>query len=578
MNARILRKWSIHTKNLMSCSVCSLVVVVLLMLLLVTCAPSLVLATMNSRSDASFVADPPYIPKIHAIKETTTATSLLVLPSLSSPSSSLLTLPNRNHRLASPRVEVIKNIGNDKKSFPGYYKNYHTDDIQSGTPDYISSSSNSGSRGPTYNKNVQTHRNYHHMGYILNQRGMPRHLTSQVLSSYNDDDDAIKPSLFSDNTDDDGDDNDDDSGDDVFVFDADKKGLGVRNDNNRQQVQVDYPPQHWENPMSSYTNENRNFPVQHYDNSPRRLGDRAHHVAPSFPSLSPTQQPSPALSQQLELINSNEKNPKHTLSTAHNKSVAGEGNDFDIDLSNVNKIKSSNLPIRLIIESYEVPASLPLAGELTEQQRRMLIHEQHLKQLRTKQQQAARSRRESLRGKTRKHEHELPSSSAHTTQGFRKSSSYQHHQHYHNLRQQQQQRMRKHSRRYCSARDPAQLAFEAPTVFEGKIVSMTPDRRSNFSATVEVRDVFKQQIGSRLQKYLRLQFAYRNNSGECDIYREQLRPRGLVRGDTIEPGRIYLLFVQQIDIGNFTILGQPIRKTKRVVEAVRSAVSENYGE
>uniref|UniRef100_A0A1A9Z955 Vein beta-barrel domain-containing protein n=1 Tax=Glossina pallidipes TaxID=7398 RepID=A0A1A9Z955_GLOPL len=176
----------------------------------------------------------------------------------------------------------------------------------------------------------------------------------------------------------------------------------------------------------------------------------------------------------------NNYNTEHWLSGSRSSS-GGVSSSSLVPHVNFSSPKLIKMPIRYVIESYEVPASLPLNGELTEKQ-----------------------------------------------------------------------------------------------LFEGKIVSMTPDRRSNFSATVEVREIFKQQIGFHLQKYLRLQFAYGNSSGECDIYREQLRLRGLVRGDTIEPGRIYLLFVQQIDNGNFTILGQPIRRTRRVVDAVRNAVSENY--
>ncbi|KAI8126176.1 Protein vein [Lucilia cuprina] len=628
MNARILRKWSIHTKNLMSCSVCSLVVVVLL--LLVTCAPSLILATMNFRSDASFAAaNPPHMPK-NVIKEATlsSSSSLSSTSSSSSPSSSTLitsllsSLPNRKHRLASSSsaVEVVKTADINREPFPGYYRNYPADDTRQWPPQPGSSggvgvssssehnrgvlSANSRSRHAFIDNKQQLYSNNDNLGYMLQLRGWPRHHTPTQQATVDDGDDSynddIKPS-YADKV----------VGDDEYVEEdakvaSDRKMLYVRNGNGPQQIPS--------NLRSSYaTTPNLNFPLQQqqhqqqYYNVRRMQEDGAHHVAPSPLTLHSITTPTKTLLQlqrtsrtastlahhlkQPELIHSNinnlNKNVKNIFSTTHNKSLqpGGEDNVFGIDNSNVNKIKtspsssSSGLPLRFIIESYEVPASLPLARELTEQQRRMLIHEQHLKQLRTMQQQAARSRRDSLRGRYKKYENDLLTASS--SSSFRKSPSphnLRQHQHQHHHQHQQQQRMRKHSRRYCSARDPAQLAFEAPTVFEGKIVSMTPDRRQNFSATVEVREVFKQQIGYRLQKYLRLQFAYRNNSGECDIYREQLRSRGLVRGDTIEPGRMYLLFVQQIDIGNFTILGQPIRKTKRVVEAVRYAVSGNYAQ
>ncbi|XP_037809148.1 protein vein isoform X2 [Lucilia sericata] len=635
MNARILRKWSIHTKNLMSCSVCSLVVVVLL--LLVTCAPSLILATMNFRSDASFAAaNPPHMPK-NVIKEATLSSSSSLSSTSSSSASSasssstlltsiLSSLPNRKHRLASSSsaVEVVQTADINREPFPGYYKNYPADDTRQWPPQPGSSggvgvssssghnrgflSANSRSRHAFIDNKQQLYSNNDNLGYMLPLRGWPRHHTPTPQATVDDGDDSynddIKPS-YTDKV----------AGDDEYIEEddkvaADRKVLYVRNGNGPQQIPS--------NLRSSYaTTPNLNFPLQQpqsqqhhqqqYYNVRRMEEDRTHHVAPSPLTLHTLTTPTKTLLQlqrtsrtaststtahlkQPELIHSNInklKNVKNIFSTTHNKTLqpGGEANVFGIDNTNVNKIKtSSGLPLRFIIESYEVPASLPLARELTEQQRRMLIHEQHLKQLRTMQQQAARSRRDSLRGRYKKYENDLLTASSSTTSlsSLRKSPSphnLRQHQHQHQHHQhQQQQRMRKHSRRYCSARDPAQLAFEAPTVFEGKIVSMTPDRRQNFSATVEVREVFKQQIGYRLQKYLRLQFAYRNNSGECDIYREQLRPRGLVRGDTIEPGRMYLLFVQQIDIGNFTILGQPIRKTKRVVEAVRYAVSGNYAQ
>lgn len=137
---------------------------------------------------------------------------------------------------------------------------------------------------------------------------------------------------------------------------------------------------------------------------------------------------------------------------------------------------------------------------------------------------------------------------------------------------------RKRRGRYCSARDPEQLAFEAPTVFEGKLISMSFDRRANFSISFEVLKEFKTQKGYILPKQVRLQFSYLNGSGECDIYRESLKPRGLVRENDLEQGRLYYLFVRQIDLANFTILGQPIRKTRHTTEKLLRGVSNQYGE
>lgn len=131
-------------------------------------------------------------------------------------------------------------------------------------------------------------------------------------------------------------------------------------------------------------------------------------------------------------------------------------------------------------------------------------------------------------------------------------------------------------RRFCSARDPTTLAFEAPTVFEGKVRSMSSDRRRNFSVTFEVKEIYKRQIGLKLPSLIRLKFTYKNSS-ECDIYRETFRSVGHIR-DELEPGKLYILFVNQIDIGNFTILGQPVKRTRKTVTDVRTGVAEKYGE
>ncbi|XP_065090697.1 protein vein isoform X3 [Ochlerotatus camptorhynchus] len=133
------------------------------------------------------------------------------------------------------------------------------------------------------------------------------------------------------------------------------------------------------------------------------------------------------------------------------------------------------------------------------------------------------------------------------------------------------------TRRYCSARDPATLAFDAPVVFEGKVKSMSSDRRSNFSVTFEIVRVHKKHTKYPLEMFqqVRLQFSFRNYS-ECDIYRETYRERGIVR-EELEQGKVYFLFVKQIDLSNFTILGQPIRKTRRTANGVLEGVKDTYG-
>ncbi|XP_059614188.1 protein vein isoform X2 [Phlebotomus argentipes] len=146
------------------------------------------------------------------------------------------------------------------------------------------------------------------------------------------------------------------------------------------------------------------------------------------------------------------------------------------------------------------------------------------------------------------------------------------------LRNRRESRLRsgRRQRRYCSARDPTALAFEAPTVFEGKVRSMSSDRRANFSATFEVKEIHKNQSTFKLPPLVRLQFSFGNTS-ECDIYREKFRPRGNVR-DELEQGKVYFLFVKQVALGNFTIIGQPIKKTKKTLSEVKTGASEKYGQ
>ncbi|KAH8378929.1 hypothetical protein KR009_002137 [Drosophila setifemur] len=216
------------------------------------------------------------------------------------------------------------------------------------------------------------------------------------------------------------------------------------------------------------------------------------------------------------------------------------------------------------IESYEVPDSPPedrSSTELAARNRRDGNQRQHR---RKQQQQDKREHRRQRQQQRQEQRHQ---------QRSQKQQKQQ-------LRKQHQQR-RKRGRGYCSARDPAQLAFAAPTVFQGVFKSMSADRRVNFSATMKVLKVYKQQRDLQLPQLVRLQFALRNSSDECDIYRERLLPRGLLRsGNDLQQASdiSYMMFVQQTNPGNFTILGQPFRVTPSVMEAVKMAVSPNYAQ
>ncbi|XP_017048534.1 protein vein isoform X2 [Drosophila ficusphila] len=237
-----------------------------------------------------------------------------------------------------------------------------------------------------------------------------------------------------------------------------------------------------------------------------------------------------------------------------------------------------------LIESYEVPDS-QLEDRSPEQAARSRRDGSNING--SRQQQHRQGHRQQLQQDRRDHRRQRQQQQQEQRSQLK---SGQHHHHQRNNQPANSQRSRKHQRkhrghqrsdRYCSARDPAQLAYAAPTVFQGVFKSMSADRRVNFSATMKVQKVYKQQHDLQLPTLVRLQFALSNTSGECDIYRERLLPRGLLRsGNDLQQASdiSYMMFVQQTNPGNFTILGQPIRVTNSVMKAVKMAVSENYAQ
>ncbi|XP_044313677.1 protein vein isoform X2 [Drosophila rhopaloa] len=236
-----------------------------------------------------------------------------------------------------------------------------------------------------------------------------------------------------------------------------------------------------------------------------------------------------------------------------------------------------------LIESFEVPES-KLEDRSLEQTARSRrdgsntngSRQQHPHGHRKQLQQDKRDHR-----RQRQHQQKEQRQHQHQHQGNHHHQQQQHQQNKQRRKHQRKHRGHQRSDRYCSARDPAQLAFAAPTVFQGVFKSMSADRRVNFSATMKVEKVYKQQHDLQLPTLVRLQFALSNSSGECDIYRERLLPRGLLRsGNDLQQASdiSYMMFVQQTNPGNFTILGQPIRVTHSVVESVKMAVSENYAQ
>lgn len=129
-------------------------------------------------------------------------------------------------------------------------------------------------------------------------------------------------------------------------------------------------------------------------------------------------------------------------------------------------------------------------------------------------------------------------------------------------------------RKYCSARDPANLAFEAGVVFEGRVHSMSIH---NYSVTFQVVKVHKTQPGfGQVPSHIRIHFR-QVKSLDCDLHRENFRNPAHIRGK-LEQGKMYFIFGRFIEQNNFTVIGQPMRTSEKHQREVRNGLSETYGE
>lgn len=130
-------------------------------------------------------------------------------------------------------------------------------------------------------------------------------------------------------------------------------------------------------------------------------------------------------------------------------------------------------------------------------------------------------------------------------------------------------------RKYCSARDPANLAFEAGVVFEGRVRSMSTH---NYSVTFQVLKVHKTQagFGGQVPSHIRVHFK-QVKSLECDLHRENFRNPAHIRGK-LDQGKVYFIFGKFVEMNNFTLIGQPMRSTEKHQREVRNGLSETYGE
>ncbi|XP_033228600.1 protein vein [Belonocnema kinseyi] len=146
-------------------------------------------------------------------------------------------------------------------------------------------------------------------------------------------------------------------------------------------------------------------------------------------------------------------------------------------------------------------------------------------------------------------------------------------------------------RNWCPDLDIGNRAFLAPTVFEGKARSMSSLRKpgSNYAVTFEVRQVYKNQGGFMpLQKNdsVRLHFRDKVAPGKSTIcgyegndatHQQQQRDiqSGVVRAN-IKRGKVYLVFVNRVGPRNFTILGEPVIRSKKNEQAVQAVVRPDY--
>lgn len=129
-------------------------------------------------------------------------------------------------------------------------------------------------------------------------------------------------------------------------------------------------------------------------------------------------------------------------------------------------------------------------------------------------------------------------------------------------------------RKYCSARDPANLAFEAGVVFEGRVRSISTH---NYSVTFQVLKMHKMQPGfPQVPSHIRIHFKHVKNL-DCDLHPENFRNPAHIRG-RLDQGRVYFIFGKFVDLNNFTLIGQPMRSSEKHQREVRNGLSETYGE
>ncbi|KAL7301470.1 hypothetical protein TKK_0005909 [Trichogramma kaykai] len=183
-------------------------------------------------------------------------------------------------------------------------------------------------------------------------------------------------------------------------------------------------------------------------------------------------------------------------------------------------------------------------------------------------------------------------------------------------------------RNWCPDMDVGNRAYLAPTVFEGKARSMSSLRKpgSNYAVTFEVKRVYKSQAGFmplQTNDSVRLHFRDKSggggggksglcqsvnsattalpttlttsmgqgvahnlrtsNSGTLNILDAMAAvgsgssngDDGMVRAN-IKRGKVYLVFVNRVGPRNFTILGEPVIRSKKNEQAIQAVLRPDY--
>lgn len=133
--------------------------------------------------------------------------------------------------------------------------------------------------------------------------------------------------------------------------------------------------------------------------------------------------------------------------------------------------------------------------------------------------------------------------------------------------------------------DIAARAYLAGAIFEGKARSRSADKDPGgmYAVTFSVQHVYKDTnpIALRLRSQVRLNFKEKVGPSPpkpcVQDYNYTSRSSELVRAN-IKSGGKYLVFVSGVGPHSFTVLGEPVFRTKKNLQAVRDVLCQNCGE